>query len=142
MQASRLDQIHIGRKCVFQVREQPAEIKQVSAFIEVYKEIDVALRVAVAGCDGTKHAHVAASVQFRQAQNSSGRYQRLTALPGNNHYHDVVYSVAGEGMFLITHCQPDGIPRQASQFRKIGSVFSNSSSGTGTLDQPRPQESP
>jgi hypothetical protein len=69
MQASRLDQIDLGRQRVLQIRKQTTEVEQVSAFIKVDEEIDVALCAIFAGGHGAKNANVPASVQFRQPQN-------------------------------------------------------------------------
>jgi hypothetical protein len=69
VQTSRLDQIDVGRQRVLQVRQQGAEIEQISPFIEIDQEIDVACSTVFPGREGAKNAYVPASVQFRQPQN-------------------------------------------------------------------------
>ena len=62
-QASRLDQIDVGRQRLLQVREESTEVEKISAFIEVDKKIDVAFRAVFAGGDGAKNADVPAPMQ-------------------------------------------------------------------------------
>jgi hypothetical protein len=93
VQASRLDQIDVGRQRVLQIREQSAEVEQIPAFIEVDQEIDVAFRTVFADRDGAKDANVAASMEFCQAQNlgafllppASTRIQSNISAPASVH---------------------------------------------------------
>jgi hypothetical protein len=69
VQATRLDQVDLGRQFVPQIRQQPTEVKKVSALIEVHEEIYIAVDPVFTGRDRAKNTNVPAAMKCRQPEN-------------------------------------------------------------------------
>ena len=68
METASFDQIDLGAEQIAEVHQQPTQVKQAAACIQVDKEIDVTILPAVAARHRAEKAHVAGAMAGSQFQ--------------------------------------------------------------------------
>lgn len=74
VEATGLDHIDSRAEEAFEIRQESAQVKQISSLLQIHQKIDIAVRPVIASGDRPEHAYIASAMLLGQLENGGSLF--------------------------------------------------------------------